>query len=84
MDPATIFGVVGRLIKRGFVSQSVHAKDARLVILELTDAGRAAALQMKNIAAEVSRQTLEPLTGEEQAVFLQMLQRLATNGSNDA
>jgi DNA-binding MarR family transcriptional regulator len=84
MDPATIFGVVSRLIKRGFVSQSVDEKDARLVILELTDTGRAAALQMKKNAAEVSRQTLEPLNGEEQALFLKMLQRLATNGSNDA
>jgi MarR family transcriptional regulator, lower aerobic nicotinate degradation pathway regulator len=84
MDPATIFGVVGRLIKRGFIIQSVNAKDARLVILELTEAGRTAATAMKAAAAEVSRQTLEPLTEDERALFLQMLQRLATNGSNDA
>ena len=84
MDPATIFGVVGRLSKRGFVIQSVDAKDARLVILELTDAGENAASAMKAAAAEVSRQTLKPLSDDEQALFLQMLQRLATNGSNDA
>ena len=84
MDPATIFGVVSRLIKRGFVVQSLDANDARLVILELTDAGRDAALAMKGIAAEVSRRTLEPLSEEEQVLFLQLLQRMAANGPSDA
>ena len=84
MDPATIFGVVSRLIKRGFVVQSLDANDARLVILELTDAGREAAVAMKGIAAEVSRRTLEPLSEEEQVLFLQLLQRIAANGTNDA
>ena len=40
MDPATISGVVGRLIGRGFVRQSPDARDARLVLLALTPAGR--------------------------------------------
>lgn len=83
MDPATIWGVVSRLIKRGFVAQSVDAKDARLVILELTNAGREAAVAMKEIAAEVSRQTLKPLSEKEQALFLQLLQRVSTNGAGD-
>ena len=84
MDPATIWGVVSRLIKRGFVEQSVDANDARLVILELTEAGRRAALAMKEIAAEVSQQTLEPLSEEEQELFLRLLQRMAAYGASDA
>ena len=76
MDPATIWGVVGRLIKRGYVAQSVDANDARLVILELTEAGRAATLAMKEVAAEVSQRTLEPLSEAEAATFLALLQRL--------
>ena len=36
MDPATISGVVGRLIARGYVRQSTDLKDARLVVLTLT------------------------------------------------
>jgi DNA-binding MarR family transcriptional regulator len=83
MDPATIWGVISRLIKRGFVSQSVDAKDARLVILELTETGRTAARAMKVVAAEVSRQTLEPLAKKEQALFLHLLQRMAVNGMSD-
>jgi DNA-binding MarR family transcriptional regulator len=76
MDPATIWGVAGRLIKRGYVAQSVDANDARLVILELTEAGRTATLAMKEVAAEVSQRTLEPLSGAEAATFLALLQRL--------
>jgi DNA-binding MarR family transcriptional regulator len=77
MDPATIWGVVSRLIKRGYVSQSLDRKDARLVILELTAAGVAATLAMKTVAAQVSRRTLEPLSAEEAETFLALLQRLA-------
>lgn len=84
MDPATIFGVVSRLIKRGFVSQSMDSRDARLVILELTQAGREATSAMKEVAAEISRQTLAPLNHAERAVFLRLLQRLAINGTSDA
>ena len=39
MDPATISGVVGRLIARGYVRQSTDIKDARLVMLMLTPVG---------------------------------------------
>jgi DNA-binding MarR family transcriptional regulator len=83
MDPATIWGVVSRLIKRGFLSQKMDKSDARLVILELTEEGQRAAGRMKAIAAEVSRQTLEPLSQEEQQVFLALLRRIATNGAAD-
>jgi len=65
MDPATIFGVAGRLAKRGLVSQSVDPKDARLVLLELTEEGRRIVAAMKRHGAEVTRRTLEPLTAEE-------------------
>ena len=61
MDPATIWGVVNRLIKQGYVAQSPDPDDARLVMVELTDAGRKATLRMKAVAAEVSRETLRPL-----------------------
>jgi DNA-binding MarR family transcriptional regulator len=61
MDPATISGVVGRLIARGFVRPSPDRKDARLLRLALTPAGRSAVLQMKAVGAEVSRRTLAPL-----------------------
>jgi len=76
MDPATVSGVVGRLIARGFVRQSPHASDARLVLLALTPSGRAAVLEMKAAAAEVSRRTLEPLEPHEAEALLQALAKI--------
>jgi DNA-binding MarR family transcriptional regulator len=76
MDPATVSGVVGRLIGRGFVRQSPHARDARLVLLALSPAGRAAVLEMKAAAAEVSRRTLEPLQPAEAEALLRALAKI--------
>ena len=76
MDPATVSGVVGRLIARGFVRQSQDARDARLVLLALTASGRAAVLEMKAAAAEVSRRTLEPLDAREAAALLSALAKV--------
>jgi MarR family transcriptional regulator, lower aerobic nicotinate degradation pathway regulator len=76
MDPATISGVVGRLIARGFVRQSPDARDARLVLLALTPAGRVAILEMKAAAADVSRRTLEPLKPAEAEALLRALAKI--------
>lgn len=76
MDPATIFSVVGRLARRGWVRQDADPNDARLVMVSLTPEGAAAARAMKAIAAEVSRRTLAPLTPEEGSQFLALLRRL--------
>jgi DNA-binding MarR family transcriptional regulator len=76
MDPATVSGVVGRLIARGYVRQSADLRDARLVLLTLTPAGRAAVTQMKAVAAEVSRRTLQPLSPVEAGGLLRALAKL--------
>lgn len=76
MDPATVFGVAGRLAKRGLVGQSVDPNDARLVILRLTDEGRALVEAMKAKGVEVSRRTVERLTPEEAETLCRLLGRL--------
>jgi DNA-binding MarR family transcriptional regulator len=76
MDPATIFGVVGRLTKRGLVEQRVDEKDARLVLVALTPAGRRAVAGMKAVAAEVSRKTLAPLSRKEADTLLKLIAKL--------
>ena len=76
MDPATVSGVVGRLIARGLVRQSPDARDARLVLLALTPSGRAAVIEMKAAAAEVSRRTLEPLPAAEAQALVRVLARI--------
>jgi DNA-binding MarR family transcriptional regulator len=76
MDPATISGVIGRLTTRGYVQASPDPKDARVVVLALTPAGKAAITAMKAVAADVSRKTLEPLTAAEAAAFVRALLKL--------
>ena len=76
MDPATISGVVGRLIARGLVRQSPDRTDARLLRLALTPAGRLATSQMKAAAAEVSRRTLAPLRPGQCEALLRALVRI--------
>jgi len=76
MDPATIFGVVGRLMKRGLVAQRPDPEDARLALIELTGEGRALVVRAKAIGAEVSRRTLAPLSPSEAETLLALLARL--------
>jgi DNA-binding MarR family transcriptional regulator len=76
MDPATIFGVVKRLARRGYVRQSLDDADARLVIVGLTPEGQAAAARMTAVAAEVSGRTLAPLGRKEAAALLRLLGKL--------
>jgi len=76
MDPATVWGVINRLIRQGYVAQSPDPDDARLVMVELTEAGRKATLRMKAVAAEVSRETLSPFTDAEARQLLALLGRL--------
>jgi DNA-binding MarR family transcriptional regulator len=76
IDPATMFGVAGRLSKRGLVSPSVDPNDARLVLLELTQTGRETVEAMKARGPEVSARTLEPLTPAEAETLLALLGRI--------
>ncbi len=76
MDPATISGVIGRLTARGYVRQSPDPKDARVVILGLTAAGKSAIASMKAVAANVSAKTLEPLTPGEAAALVAALAKI--------
>lgn len=76
MDPATIYGVVTRLIKRGLVEQRADEADARLVLLSLTDAGRGAVAAMKTTAGDVSKRTLAPLSPADQRVLVALLKRI--------
>ena len=76
MDPATISGVMGRLTTRGYVQASPDPRDARVVMLGLTPAGKTAITAMKAVAADVSRKTLEPLTAAEAAALVSALAKI--------
>ena len=77
MDPATIQGVIRRLMERGLIQRSADVVDRRRKTLRLTEAGCIAVLGLLDSATEVSRRTLEPLSPAEQRSFLRFLRRLA-------
>lgn len=76
IDPATMFGVAGRLARRGLLAPSVDPNDARLVVLELTASGRETVEAMKGRGPEVTRRTLEPLTDEEARALVRLICKL--------
>jgi len=76
MDPATMFGVAGRLAKRGLIKQAVDPHDARLVLLELTAEGQQLVQAMKARGLEVSRRTLAPLSAKEAEIFMRLLVKM--------
>ena len=76
MDPATISGVIGRLIARGYV-RPVDRHQGRAAGDADADAGRQTAVTaMKAVAADVSRSTLEPLTAAEATALLKALAKI--------
>lgn len=76
MDPATTFGVVGRLMKRGLIEQSADSSDARLTLLALSARGRRLVAQMKVRGAQVSERTTASLSVDEARMFLHLLSKL--------
>jgi DNA-binding MarR family transcriptional regulator len=76
MDAATIKGVTDRLIQRGFVEAKVDPADGRRRMLALTAPGLDVVARAIPAGREISAETLEPLSAEEQAQFMALLRKL--------
>ncbi len=77
MDPATMQGVIARLVDRGFLARAADPGDRRRAILRLTDEGRAAFLDAAPNGKTISKETLAPLDAKARAAFLRLLAKLA-------
>lgn len=76
MDPATMQGVIKRLSDRGYIDRAPDPHDRRRTALTLTAAGREVLTRAAPQSVKTSVETLAPLTPRQQAVFLQLLQKL--------
>ncbi len=76
MDPATIQGVVERLIERRLATRIADTQDRRRKRLGLTSAGQRLVRKLVGSALNVSRETLRPLRPGERALILDLLARL--------
>jgi DNA-binding MarR family transcriptional regulator len=76
MDPATMQGVVGRLMARGLVTRQSDPSDRRRTLLRLTVEGEPLVDPIIDLGRRVTRETLAPLNKREQETFLRLLKRL--------
>ncbi|MEA2737252.1 MAG: MarR family transcriptional regulator, lower aerobic nicotinate degradation pathway regulator [Acetobacteraceae bacterium] len=77
MDPATIQGVVRRLIDRDLVSRTADPLDRRTIVLAPTQAGLALARQAVVAARRITGATLDPLTPEERLQLVSLLRKVS-------
>ncbi len=76
-DPATIQGVVRRLVARGLIARLPDPADRRTAVLAPTPAGMVLAAQVIPAARAITDATLAPLRPDERRQLLQLLQKVA-------
>jgi DNA-binding MarR family transcriptional regulator len=77
MDPATIKGVMSRLIARGFVESAADPNDQRRITLRLSATGRALVSGLLDKGRAATLATLAPLSPQEQRRLVALLRRIA-------
>jgi MarR family transcriptional regulator, lower aerobic nicotinate degradation pathway regulator len=77
MDPATVQGVVRRLIARDFIRRTPDPMDRRTAVLAPTEAGIAAASRAVACARRITEATLTPLDERERDTLLSLLRKIA-------
>ncbi|GGE53276.1 transcriptional regulator [Primorskyibacter flagellatus] len=76
MDGATTKGVVDRLVKRGLLATRRDPDDRRRHQLSLTPEGEALIAEAVAAAAQVTADTLAPLSSGEKETLLRLLSRI--------
>ena len=76
MDPATIQGVVQRLIARGVIRRRPDPMDRRMAVLEPTEAGVALIAGVVACARKAHDTALAPLSIEERDQLLALLRKM--------
>ena len=76
MDPATIQGVVKRLVARGLMRRGRDRMDRRTAVLEPTEAGVALITGVVACARRSHEAALSPLSAEERVQLLTLLRKM--------
>ena len=77
MDPATMQGVVTRLLARGLIRREGDPTDRRRTLLKLDPDSGALVQEAIEIGVQISRETLAPLNGAERDRLLELLRKLS-------
>lgn len=76
MDAATVKGVIDRLKARGMVELGKHDADKRRLMVRLTAEGRRVVDELIPRAAEITAETLSPLSAREAATLVRLLSKI--------
>ena len=76
MDPATSQGVTQRLLAKSLINRKDDPEDRRRTLLSLTPEGEAMVERLVPQGKQITAETLEPLTPEEQMQFLALLAKI--------
>jgi len=76
MDPATVLGVIRRLVAKRLVACARDPGDGRKRMCRLTPTGQRLIPQLLTRGKEITNATLAPLNVDEQRQFLELLKRL--------
>jgi MarR family transcriptional regulator, lower aerobic nicotinate degradation pathway regulator len=76
MDPATIQGVVRRLVARGLMRRGHDRMDRRTAVLEPTEAGVALIASVVACARQSHEAALAPLSPEQRVQILALLRKI--------
>ncbi|MFD9905532.1 MarR family winged helix-turn-helix transcriptional regulator [Streptomyces sp. NPDC059063] len=77
LDRSTIAEVISRLSRRGLIDKVRDPQDGRRSLLRLTAEGRQVHRKLTVRTARMNQVFLGPLSGDERAVFLDLMQRVA-------
>ena len=76
IDPATIMGVISRLVDRGLICRLPDPVDRRRTMLSITPASLQLLKSCESIGLEVSRVTLNNLSPDEQETLRNLLAKI--------
>ncbi len=77
MDPATVQGVVRRMVERGLIERRPDPMDRRTTVLSPTAAGLQVAARAIDGGRAVTEATLAPLSASERRTFLTLLRKMS-------
>lgn len=75
VDPSTATRAVQRLVNSGLANRMAHDDDGRVVMVSITDAGRARHAEVAVRRARLMRHLLESFTPEERPMLAEFLER---------
>jgi len=76
VDRTTLGGIIDRLEKEGILERRQHPEDRRAYQVYLTNKGKSLETELRNMANKVNDRINGPLTTEEQATLIHLLEKI--------